>query len=229
MSDPEAALLKVGRLNPDGTSKWDALVRAVAEAGLREAMSKRPVEALLSSGRSEIEEAIGVRVAAALARYGTGFTMEAIRLGDVHPPLEVVSAFREVAGAREDKEAKINTAEAYQYEREAMGRGRAEQKLLAAEAAGRDRTVKAQGLADRFVAVAEAQAQAPELTRLRLYLETIERTLAGRKKIIVDHPPEGARRQLFLGRPGVMGTLPPPPSETTQEQENVEVQRYPGP
>ncbi|MFH1268186.1 MAG: cation-translocating P-type ATPase family protein [Planctomycetota bacterium] len=228
VSDPEAALLKVGRLGPDGTSKWDALVRAVAEAGLRETMSKRAIEAVLSSERSEIEETIGNWVAAALARYGTGFTLETIRLGDVHPPLEVVSAYREVAGAYEDKEAKINGAEAYQYEREAMARGKAEERLLAAQGAGQDRTLRARGRADRFVAVAEAHSQGPEITRLRLYLEMVERCLAGRKKVIVDRPTGGARRQLFFGRPGLLGTLPRAPSEAMQEN-NVEMERYPEP
>jgi len=227
VSDPEAALLKVGRLGPDRSSKWDSLVRAVAEAGLRETMSRRPIEAVLNAERSEIEEAICRRVATALGRYGTGFTVEAIRLGDVHPPLEVVSAFREVAGAREDKEAKINTAEAYQFEREAMARGEAAERLLAAEAAGQDRTQKSRGRADRFVAVAEANSQHPDLTRLRLYLETIERSLAGRKKVIVDRSSAGARRQVFLGRPGALGRVPLAPSGTTED--NFEIEGDPGP
>ncbi len=227
VSDPEAALLKVGRLGPDRMSKWDTLVRAVAEAGLRETMSKRSIEAVLNAQRSEIEEAIGDRVAAALATYGTGFTVQAIRLGDVHPPLEVVSAFREVAGAREDKEAKINTAEAYQFEREAMARGKAAERLLAADAAAQDRTQKSRGRADRFVAVAEANSQQPDLTRLRLYLEMIERTLAGRKKVILDRSSAGARRQLFLGRPGALGRLPLTPSGATEN--NLEIEGDPGP
>ncbi|NQT13111.1 MAG: cation-translocating P-type ATPase family protein, partial [Planctomycetes bacterium] len=222
VSDPEAALLKVGRLGPDRMSKWDTLVRAVAEAGLRETMSKRSIEAVLNAQRSEIEEAIGHRVAAALTAYGTGLTVQAIRLGDVHPPLEVVSAFREVAGAREDKEAKINTAEAYQFEREAMARGKAAEKLLAADAAAQDRTQKSRGRADRFVAVAEANSQQPDLTRLRLYLEMIERTLAGRKKVILDRSSAGARRQLFLGRPGSLGRLPLTPSETMNNDVETE-------
>ena len=226
VSDPQAALLKVGRRNADGTSKWDTLVRAVAEAALREGMARRSVEEVLSSGRAGVEEEIRRRVAAALEAYGTGFAIEAVCLGDVHPPLEVVPAFREVASAREEKEAKVNEAEAYQFETAALARGEAEQETLAAEAAGADRTQKARGGAERFEAVAAAYAEHPEVTRLRLYLQTVERALAGRKKVIVDRVPNGARRQLFLGRPGLLGTLPATPSEgevlteTGSEREN---------
>ena len=227
VSDPISALFAVGRLAPDGTSKWDALVRAVAEAGLREAMSGQPIETVLSRERSEIEEAIRQRVSTALEEYGAGFSVDAVCLGDVHPPVEVVPAFRDVASAREEKEAKINQAEAYQYETEALARGEAEEKVLQAQASGEDRTQKARGRADRFVAVAEAYSQGPDVTRLRLYLQTVERSLAGRKKVILDRPPDGARRQLFLGRTGLLGA--PAAALPNQLQENSEAERYPEP
>jgi len=222
VSNPQAALLKVGRRRADGTSKWDTLVRAVAEAALREVMAGRSVEDVLSAGRTVVEEGIRGRVAAALEAYGTGFTVDAVCLGDVHPPVEVVPAFREVASAREEKEAKVNEAEAYQFETAALARGEADEKLLAAEAAGADRTQKAQGSADRFEAVAAAYAEHPDVTRLRLYLQTVERALAGRKKVIIDRVPNGARRQLFLGRPGLLGTLPAAPSQEEESYEDVE-------
>ncbi|HUT93112.1 MAG TPA: cation-translocating P-type ATPase family protein [Thermoguttaceae bacterium] len=225
VSNPQAALLKVGRLSADGTSKWDTLVRAVAEAALREVMAGRSVEEVLSSGRTGVEEETRRRVAVALEAYGTGFTVDAVCLGDVHPPLEVVPAFREVASAMEEKEAKINQAEAYQFETVALARGEAEQKTLTAEASKADRTQKAQGGADRFEAVAGAYAEHPEVTRLRLYLQAVETALAGRKKVIVDRVPDGARRQLFLGRPGLMGALPATPPERAPE--NVEAEGYP--
>ncbi len=217
VTDPLAALFKVGRRQSDGSSKWDALVRAVAEAALREVMSRRPIETVLSSDRGEVEGAIHARVSAALAICDTGFSVEAVCLGDVHPPLEVVGSFRAVAGAREEKEAKINQAEAYQYEKEALARGEAKQTVLGAEARAQDRTERARGSADRFVATAEAHRQQPEVTRLRLYLQMVERSLAGRKKVILDRVPQGARRQLFLGRTGLLGALPPAPSEPLPE------------
>jgi len=227
VSDPISALFAVGQLASDGTSKWDALVRAVAEVSLREVMSGRSIETVLSSERREVEEAIRRRVAAALEEYGTGFSVDAVCLGDVHPPVEVVPAFRDVASAREEKEAKINQAEAYQYETQAVARGEAEEKVLQAKASGEDRTEKARGRADGFVAVAEAYSQAPDVTRLRLYLQTVERSLAGRKKVILDRPPDGVRRKLFLGRTGLLGA---PAAAPVQElQKNLEAEGYPEP
>ncbi len=67
------------------------------------------------------------------------------------------------------------------------------------------------------MAVAAAYAQQPQLTRLRLYLQTIERSLAGRKKVILDRAPDGSRRQLFLGRAGILGLRPAAPPEPIQE------------
>ena len=129
--------------------------------------------------------------------------MESVCLGDVHPPLEVVPAFREVASALEEKESRINDAQAYQYESEAQGRGEAKQKLLAAEAAAKDRTERSRGRAQSFIARAEAYSLGTSVTRLRLYLQTVEQSLAGRRKIILDRTSPGARRQLFLGRQGL--------------------------
>jgi Cu+-exporting ATPase len=227
VSNPTAALMRVGEFTSAGASKWDAVVRAVAEAGLREVMSRRSIESVLSDERRPIEEEIRGRIAAALESYGTGFAVDTVCLGDVHPPLEVVSEFREVVKAREEKEATIDKAEAYQYERQALARGESEKKVLAAEASGADRTHKSRGRADRFAAVARACSQYPELTRLRLYLETVERALSGRKKVILDRVPDGARRQLFLGRTGLLGALPGTPSEETQEI--VQPEEYPQP
>jgi regulator of protease activity HflC (stomatin/prohibitin superfamily) len=99
--------------------------------------------------------------------------------------------------------------------------------VLAAEASGADRTHQSRGRADRFAALARACSERPELTRLRIYLETVERTLAGRKKVILDRAPDGARRQLFLGRTGLLGALPRNPADEIQE--NVLTEEYPEP
>jgi HflK protein len=215
VADPRAALFRVGRSLPEGENKWDVLVRDVAEAGLREAMSRRPIETVLGSDRAAVETSIQERTSAAMGRYETGFVIESVCLADVHPPLEVVRAFREVTTALEEKEKKINDAQAYQYKEEARARGKAKEARLAAQADKYDRIQRAHGGADRFAAVADAYAQQPELARLRLYLQTMERLLVGRKKVILDRAPNGGRRQLFLGRFGVLGLMPPVTSETS--------------
>jgi len=219
VADPLAALFNLGEAQPDGTSKWDGLVRDVAEASLRAEMSKRRIEAVLGLQRWGIEQAIRQRVEDALRRYGTGLEVQAVCLGDVHPPLEAVPAFRQVASALEEKEALINEAEAYQNETEALARGQAAEDVATAEAAGEDRTERALGSAGRFVEVARAYGLAPLVTRLRLYLQTIEQVLAGRRKVILDRAPDGARRVLFLGRQGLWPAVPAAPPKQSQEQE----------
>jgi len=220
-SDPVAALFQIGRLDPDGRNKWDALVRDMAEGALRAEMSVRDVDGLLNAARTEIEESLQRRIAAGLARCGSGFRVEAVCLADVHPPLEVVPAFREVASAQEEKEAAINEAQAYKYQTEALARGEARQNVLVAEGQAGDRSERAGGSAARFRAVAEAYREAPGVTGLRMQMEVIEGLLAGRRKVILDHAADGSRRQLFLGPKGGWTPLAAPPSAVDQSTGNA--------
>jgi len=213
VADPLAALFRLGRISSAGENKWDILVRDVAEAGLRAEMSRCPIDSLLGSRRGEIEKAIRNRMAHLLK--GTGLAVAGIFLGDVHPPLDVVPAFREVTSAREEKEARINDAEAYQYERQALARGEARKELQSAEARSGDRTERAGGSAARFLSLSDAYRSGPVVTRLRLYLQAVEKALAGRRLVIIDRPAGGARRQLYLGKKGFFNPAPPVPPETT--------------
>lgn len=205
--DPVAALVHVGQAAADGSSKWDRLVRIYAEAELQGVLTGRPADDVLSTGRKEIERAILGRLKAAMLACGTGFSVESVSLGDVHPPLEVVPAFREAAAAQEEKEAAINDAEAYQSETEALVEGEAVKKQLDAEGFSAEKTAKASGEAERFTAIAEAHQAGRQVNQVRLHLETVEELLTGRRKIIVDGPHSGVRRQLYLGPKG-MWSLP---------------------
>jgi regulator of protease activity HflC (stomatin/prohibitin superfamily) len=173
---------------------------------------------VLSTGRSEVERDVLKRLQAVIQRCGTGFSVESVCLADVHPPLEVVPAFREVAAAQEEKEAAINDAEAYQFETEALAEGEAVQKQFDAEGFSTEKTAKALGEAERFTAIAEAHQAGRQVNELRLHLETVEEMLAGRRKVIFDGAHSGARRQLYLGPKG-MWSLPP-------RQERIEPTDY---
>lgn len=218
VSDPHAALFHVGPTMADGTSKWDHLVRAVAESCFHAEMSGRPIDTLLASDRAAVADAVRARMVAVLERYAGGFSIESVCLGDIHPPLEVVPAFRDVASAAEEKESSVNQAEAYQYETQALAQGQASQQVALAEGFQSDRTARAEGSAERFVGVATAYALAPEVTRLRLYLQTVEQVLPGRRKVILDRVPEGARRLLYLGAKGLMSLPATAPAELSGER-----------
>ncbi len=199
VAEPVTALFGVGRRQPEGADKWNELVRGIAEAALRAELAGRGIDSVLADERREVEYAVGKRIANALKSYETGLTVASVCLGDVHPPLEVVPAFRDVAAALEDKEAKINLALGYMNEAEWYALGEAEKTHLLAEASQHRRIRHAQGEAKRFTAVAGAYQSAPGVTRLRLYLDTVEDLFAGRRKIIVDRAVDGNRRRLFLG------------------------------
>jgi len=220
--DPTAALFTIGERQPDGASKWDVLVRDVAEACLRSALARRPVDAPLADHREEVADAIRQRIEDALGRCSSGLAVVGLYLGDVHPPLEVVPSFREVASAREEKEARINEAEAYLNETEALARGEAQERIEKALAFQADRVHRAQGGADRFTPVAEAQREAPELTRLRLRLQATEQALAGRRKIILDRAHPGTRRLLYLGREGLWRAPPAPAPQPLETEGPIE-------
>ena len=214
VGDPLAALFTAGGSSNDVAVTWNDLVRSLAESSLRAEAAARPVDALLGSDRTPIETAIRTRVAAALERCGSGLVVDAIRLGDVHPPLAVVSSFRDVASAQEEKDASINDAEAYQYETKALAEGRSDAIRLTANGFAIDRKLRAGGAAERFSATAAAYAAGREVTRLRLWLETAEAALAGRRLFIIDgSTAERGRRRLFLrsgaGRVELPAPLPP--------------------
>jgi len=230
VSDPHAALFHVGPTAADGSSKWDALVRAAAESCFHAEMSGRPIDALLAADRMDVAQAVRARIAAVMEQYDTGIAVVEVSLGDIHPPVEVVPAFRDVAIALEEKESSVNQAEQYQYETRASANGQAGQQVLAAEAFQSDRTERARGSADRFSSVAAAHALAPAVTRTRLYLQTLDETLPGRRKVILDAAPDGARRMLYLGRKGLWTSPPMSVPETAPRElppETLEPSRAP--
>ena len=104
----------------------EATLRAAAESVLHEATNGQPIDTLLTSGRAGMEQAARVELQRVLDRYKTGVEVLQVRLLDVHPSLEVVSAFRDVAGASEEKSRVMNEAEGYRNERVALARGNAE-------------------------------------------------------------------------------------------------------
>ncbi len=211
VADSASALPGLGVADEELAGRWDALVRAESESAFRAEIARREADDLLGGARQEIAAAVCRRANEAFDRCHAGLRVEQVCFGDIHPPLEVVSAFRDVSIAMEEKESRINEAQAYQYQTAAAARGQAAERMAAAAGLAADRTQRAAGAAARFLDVAAAYAAAPKVTALRLYLETMETALAGKRKVIVDAP-RGGRRSLYLGRKGLdwPANLPPP-------------------
>ncbi|NLJ50351.1 MAG: FtsH protease activity modulator HflK [Candidatus Atribacteria bacterium] len=178
ISDPYLFLIRVKDV--------DSAVKKAAESALREIVGKKRIDEVLTSGKSEIQEQTRVLIQSILDRYEAGVQIIAVQLQDVQPPEAVVSAFKDVASAREDKVRFVNEAEGYRSEVIPNARGQAEQIIKEAEA-WREKVVKeAEGDTARFLQVLQEYSLNKEVTRKRLYLETIQKALPLVQKYLID-------------------------------------------
>jgi Cu+-exporting ATPase len=192
----------------------ETTVRAAAESVLQSICTTTAIDDVLTTGRQETEQKTAAELQRRLDRYQSGVRVIRVKLQDVHPSLEVVDAFREVSGAYEEKNRVINEAEGYRNEQIALARGNGNALVRNAEAYTLGRRNRAEGDASRFVAREAAFRSAPGPNELRLYLETLEQVLPGKKKLIVD--PGKGRRHLLLLEDGVEVTAPSAPLLTPQ-------------
>ena len=180
----------------------ETTIRVAAESVMRTIVNQTALDDLLTTERRGVEQRAAEHLQGRLERYRTGTRVLAVRLQDVHPSVEVVDAFREVAGAIEEKSRRINEAEGYRNERVALARGEAEARARQAVAYKATRVNRALGDAARFTQLERAYRAAPETTRTRLYLETIEEVLPRRRKLILD-PRARGRRGVYSIEDGV--------------------------
>lgn len=157
----------------------DPLLRAVVKAALTEIAGGMHVDALLTSGRTEFQQRARDRAQRMLDAYRSGLEIASIDFQEIAPPGDVVQAFRDVASAREEKNKLINDAQGYANSVIPQARGEAQKRLQEAEGYKTDVVNRARGEARRFADVLaqyqrDAQAFGPEVTRYRLYVETME-------------------------------------------------------
>ena len=162
-------------------------VKAVAESAMREVIGKTNIQSALTEGRQPIEVATGELIQTTLDGYKSGIQITQVKLQKVDPPGAVIDAFRDVQAARADLERQRNEAEAYANDIIPRARGESEQIVQQAQAYKQEVVADAEGKAARFTAVYKEYAQAKDVTRRRMYLETMERILGGMTKIIVDN------------------------------------------
>jgi len=179
----------------------DATIREAAESVIHGIAGTRPLDDVLTTGRQSIEHDALAELQRRADRYETGIRVLQVKLEDVHPSLEVVGAFRDVSAAFEEKNRLIDEAEAYRSELLALARGNAKARVQNANAYTVGRVNRAEGDASRFTQTERAFAVFPGPTETRLYLETMEQVLSGRKKLIVDSGK--GRRHLVLLEDGV--------------------------
>ena len=190
----------------------EATVKAVGESAMRAVIGRSNIQAILTGARQTIETAVQEIMQKTLDDYGAGVLVQQVQLQKVDPPMQVIDAFRDVQAARSDLERAQNEAQTYANRVVPEARGRAAKVIQDAEAYREQTVAEAKGQASRFTQVYEQYKKAPDVTRQRIYLETMERVLGGTDKTIIDTGGQPS--------PGVVPYLPlPSPPRSTQPQQ----------
>ena len=180
-------------------------LRGATEVAIRGTMGSTTIDDALTVGRPIVEAQTKESLQRLLDGYETGIHVVEVKLLVVDPPDEVKDAFHEVVRAFEDRERLVKEAEGYMEDILPKARGDAEKTILNAEAYKEQRSRQAQGEAERFIKVLEEYQKAQEVTRKRLYLETVEKVLQPTKKYIIDGRASGGNLLQFLP---IGGTTP---------------------
>lgn len=165
-------------------AKPETTIKDVSESAMREIIGKRPIDDALTANKAEIELAARDLIQSILDEYGAGVQVNAVELQQVNPPQQVIDAFKDVQAARADAEKAQNEAIGYANDILPKARGQAAQMLQEAEAYKESRVLQAKGQADRFSKQLVEYNKAKDITRQRMYLETMEEVL-GKANVVV--------------------------------------------
>ena len=182
-----------------GAREPEQTLRDLSESVMREVIGDRTVDEVLTIGRHDIETATLSRLAALCSEYGLGLQIQQVQLATVRPPPVVQAAFNEVNQAQQEKQTAINQAWAIYNDAVPNARGQAKEREKQAEAYAFRRVNGAKGDTEKFSLLLAEYNKAPEITRQRLYLETMESILPSlERKVIVDDSIKGVLQTLPL-------------------------------
>jgi membrane protease subunit HflK len=184
ISDPVKFLFEVRQ--PSET------LRYVSESVMREVVGDRTVDEVITIGRQEIESEALAKMQALSTKYAMGISIDQVQLKNINPPEPVQESFNEVNQAQQEKEKLINEARRDYNKVIPLAEGEKDQRIREADGYRLKRINEAEGDAARFSALLAEYIKAPEVTRRRIYLETLQRVLPGiRSKIIIDEQTRG--------------------------------------
>lgn len=165
----------------------ESTVRAVAESAMREVVGRNEAEFVRTTGRQQVMQEVRDIIQSTLDSYDSGVVLaDDIQLEKADPPAAVIEAFRDVQAAQQDQVTSQNQAEAYRNQKLAGARGQSAQIAQEAEGYRAQVVAEAQGEASRFGAIYLEYRETPQIVRTRMYLESMERALAGAPKVILD-------------------------------------------
>ncbi len=174
----------------------ELVVRGATESALREVVGSNTMDFVITDGRADVVQKTRALLQTILDRYQTGINVIAVEMQDAQPPREVKAAFDDAVKAREDRVRLTNEAEAYANDIIPRARGRAARAIQEAEAYKASVIARAEGEASRFTQILTEYHKAPEITRQRLYLETMEEVLSRSSKLMIDQ--SGGNNVIYL-------------------------------
>ncbi len=178
IASPEDYLFKLGNV--------EETLNQASESALRQVVGSIDVDAILTTDKERIQDELKVEIVKVLAQYKSGLSVRTVTLKRVRPPREVNEAFEEVNRAAQDAKREIQDAEAYQNEKLPLAKADAEKMKQQANAYEATVLAKANGEVARFKQLLPQYNAAPEVTRTRLYLETIEQVMSNTSKVMID-------------------------------------------
>ncbi len=200
----------------------EAAVKMTAESAMREVVGNTSSQAILSTGRGQVQAQAAELMQRILDSWGAGVSIVEVQIRTANPPQEVIAAFRDVNNAGQDAEAAINEANTYRNRVINEAKGDAARITQAAEAYKEQVVREAQGEADRFTAILTEYRGAPAVTRQRLYTETMERILRNSNKVMVDTAPGSTAPIVLppdvLRRPAQAQAAPAPAAQPAPAQ-----------
>jgi modulator of FtsH protease HflK len=187
----------------------DNMLRQISESAMREVVGRSSAQDIFRDNRATIAESVRRTIQATLDQYESGISINAVSIEDAAPPREVADAFEEVQRAEQDEDRFVE--ESNQYSNQVLGAARGDAAKIREDASGyRTRVVEeANGEAQRFVAIYDQYKLAPDVTRTRLYLETMEGVMAKSNKVIIEQGKDGGQGVLpYLPLPQVAPRTP---------------------
>lgn len=174
----------------------DQTLGQATESAIREVIGKSKMDFVLTEGRSEVVQRAEKLIQEILDIYKSGLQVTSLNMQDAQPPEQVQAAFSDAVKAREDEQRSINEAEAYSNDVIPRARGTKAQVIAEAEAYKEKVVIQAKGETNRFLQVLAEYEKAPQVTRERMYLETIEQVMNKTSKVMLDV--KGGGNVLFL-------------------------------
>ncbi|NKI33681.1 FtsH protease activity modulator HflK [Wenzhouxiangella sp. XN79A] len=216
--DPEKFLFQV--------QEPEISLQEATDSAIREVVGTNNMDFILEVGRGLIATSAGELLQQIVDRYDSGIEVTQFNLQQVRPPNQVQSAFDDVVRAREDQIRFANEAQAYANQVVPEARGRAARVLEEAQGYRDSLIAQAEGEADRFIAVYDEYIRAPEVTRQRLYLQTLQDLYSTVPKVLLDV--ENGNNIMYLPLDGLLNggaapassgrSIPPPPLMNSEEQ-----------